>query len=180
MSIPLDELIRYWQGELSPEREAQVEEIVFEDAATARRLDAIAQLDGAVRAIVAAGQLQGSLTVKAVEAMQRSGLHLRTYRVDAGQTVPCTIALEDLVVIRLRGDFEEVDTVDVVMSGTFEGLPPATERYDDVAIDRRTNEIVLVYPGDRIRALPRSQFRYTVTSGDRHLGDFSLDHTPPA
>lgn len=178
MTIALDELIRYWQGELAADREAEVEEAVFADRATARRLDAIAALDASVRAVVAAGRVQAGLTVAAVEALRRAGLELRTYEVAPGQTVPCTIALEDLVVIRLRGDFGDADRVDVVMDGTFEGLPPATERYDDIPVDRRAGEIVLVYPGDRIRALPRSRFRYIVTSADRRLGEFGLDHTP--
>jgi hypothetical protein len=178
MSIGLEELIRYWQGELPPEREAEVEETLFEDALTARRLDAIARLETGVRAVVAAGALRGALTVDTVERLQRAGLLVRTYEIDPGQTVPCSIAQEDLVVVRLRGDFASTDRVDVAMEGTLEGVGPMREWYEDTLVDRRSGEIVLVYPGDRIRALPRSQFLYTVTSGDRQLGEFRLDHTP--
>ncbi len=179
MTVSLEELIRYWLGELAPEREAEVEEALFEDAAVARRLDAVARLDAGVRAVVAAGKLQSGLTVSAVRSLVEAGLDVRTYVVDAGATVPCTIALEDLVVIRLRGGLEGAERVDVVMHGTFEGMPPASERYEDLPIDRSAGEVVLVYPGDRIRALPRSHFRYVVTSGGRQLGEYALDHTPP-
>jgi len=178
MTVGLEELIRYWQGELPPEREAEVEEALFEDMATARRLEAIARLDAGVRAVVSAGALRSGLTVQAVEGLEQAGLRIRTYQFDPGQIVPCSIAEEDLVVIRLRGDFANVERVDVGMEGQLEGVGPMSERYDDAPVDRRAGEIVLVYPGDRIRALPRSQFRYTVTSGDRQLGEFRLDHTP--
>lgn len=178
MSIALGELIRYWQGELSPEREAEVEEALFEDAQTARRLDAIAGLDAGIRALVAAGALRGALTVEAVERLEGAGLAVRTYQIEPGQTVPCSIAQEDLVVIRLRGDFGGADRVDVAMEGVLEGVGPMSERYEDTLVDRRAGEIVLVYPGERIRALPRSQFSYKVTSGNRKLGEFHLDHTP--
>lgn len=179
MSIPLDELIRYWQGELSPEREEAVEEALFADEVTARRLDAVARLDAGVRALVTAGKLQSTLTVAAVEGLERAGLDIRTYEVRAGQTVSCTVADEDFVVIRLRGDFDDVERVDVAMNGDFEGMPPATERYEDVAVDRRAGEVVFVYPGDRIRALPKSRFHYTLTANGRPLGEYGLDHTPP-
>ncbi len=179
MKISLEDLIRYWQGELDPAREPEIEEALFAEVDTARRLDAIARLDAGVRALVAAGRLQSGLTVAALEHLEQAGLALRSYLVNPGETVPCTIAREDLVAIRLRGEFAGAERVDVVMDGVFEGLPPASETYEDVPVDRRAGEVVLVYPGDRIRALPRSQFRYVVMSGGRHLGEFSLSHTPP-
>jgi hypothetical protein len=180
MTIAFDELIRYWQHELSDDRSAEVEEALFEDAEVARKLDAIARLDAGVRRLVAEGKLQSGLSVAAVEAFERAGMSIRTYRVGRGETVPCTVALEDFVVIRLAGEFAGADRVDVVMEGTFDEMPPASERYHDIPIDRLAGEIVLVYPGDRIRALPRSRFQYTVTAGDRQLGEFRLDHTPPS
>ncbi|MGB8331670.1 MAG: hypothetical protein WCE62_16195 [Polyangiales bacterium] len=180
MTISLNELIRYWQGRLPAARETEIEELLFEDVGTARRLDAVARLDAGVRSVFVAGKAQSILTVDAVEGLKRAGLQLRTYVVDAGQTVPCTVASEDLVVIRLRGDFGSAERVDVVMEGSFEGLPPALERYDDVPIDRRAGELVFVYPGERIRALPRSQFQYTVSRGGLRLGEYGLDHTPPS
>ncbi len=104
---------------------------------------------------------------------------MRTYEIAPGETVPCTIALEDLVAVRLRGDFATAERVDVVIDGTLEGMPATSERFDDVPVDRRSGELVFIHPGDQIRALPRSQFRYTVTSGALRLGVFMLDHTPP-
>lgn len=42
------------------------------------------------------------------------------------------------------------------MHGDFEGLPSGEERYDGVFVDHDANDVVMVYPGDRIRALPRA------------------------
>lgn len=179
MSIQLDELIRYWHGRLSPEREAAVEEAIFEDASTARRLESVVRLDGGIREVMAAGKARSALTVDALEGLKRAGLRVRTYEIAPGETVPCTIALEDLVAVRLRGDFATAERVDVVIDGTLEGMPATSERFDDVPVDRRSGELVFIHPGDQIRALPRSQFRYTVTSGALRLGVFMLDHTPP-
>lgn len=178
MSVSLDELIAYWQGELAGEREAAVEEALFDDEATARRLDAIARLEAGVRALVRAGAIQAGLTVDAVDRLAAAGLSLRTYRLEPGETAPCTIALEDFVVVRLHVG-EAGERLDVTVDGSFEGAPPARERHEDLPIDRRTGEVVLVYPGDRIRALPRSRFVYTATRGGATVGEFRLDHTPP-
>lgn len=82
--------------------------------------------------------------------------------------------------IRLRGPFTD-ERLDVVMDGVLDGQPIPSERYEHVLVDREAGEIVLVYPGDRIRGLPRSQFVYRVLAegGTRPLGEFRLDHTPP-
>jgi hypothetical protein len=176
--IGLDLLVRYWQGELPADEEARVEVVLFDDETTARRLDAIARLEDGLRRAVAEGKLQSTLTVDAVAALARAGLTIRSYAIGSGEVVPCTIAHEDLVVIRLRGDFAGAERVDVVMDGNLAGAPGVTERYDDVAVDRKAGEVVLVYPGDRIRSLPRSQFRYAVSSQGRSLGEFGLDHHP--
>jgi anti-sigma factor RsiW len=178
MSIDLTVLVEYWQGELSPEREAEVEEALFEHPDVARMLDAIARLDGGVRALVRAGRLHSGLTVDAVAAMEAAGLRVRTYRLGPGEVVPCTIAAEDLVVIRLHADFGEASEVEVTMDGTFDDQPPAHERREGVPVDRGASEVVLVYPGDQIRALPRSRFVYKVRAGERLFGEYGLDHHP--
>lgn len=180
MSIDLSELVLYWHGELAPEREAEVEEALFADHDLADRLHAIARLDRGVRALVAAGRLQAGLTVEAVAAMETAGLRLRTYRVAPGEVVPCTIAGEDLVVIRLHGDFGDATEVDLAVDGTLEGQPSTTEHVTAVPVDRRASEVVLVYPGDRIRALPRSRFVYRMRVAGRDVGEYGLDHHPPA
>ena len=179
MSITLEELVDYWRGELDADREEAVEQAVFEDARVARRLQAIADLEDRLRALVAQGGLQAVVSTGTLDALAAAGLDLRTYVIDPGQVVPCSIASEDLTVVRLRGEWPEDEPIDITVEGTLEGAGSMTDRIEDVPVDRRSGEIVLVFPGDRIRMLPRSRFRYLVTAGDRELGEFGMDHTPP-
>jgi hypothetical protein len=178
MSVDLSELVLYWLGELQPEREAEVEEAIFADARVGEMLDAIARLEQGVRALVAAGRLQTGLTVEAVGALEAAGVRVRTYRLGPGEVVACTIAAEDLSVVRLHGDFGDATEVDVWMDGTLEGRGAVSEMFAAVPVDRRASEVVLVVPGDRIRALPRSRFVYRVRAGDREIGEYGLDHYP--
>lgn len=178
-AVSYEDLVAYWQGELSGERESWVEERLFDDAETARRLDVVARLGEGVRALVRSGRLQSGLTVAAVDSLERHGLRLRTYRLGPGEVAPCSIEMEDFVVVRLHGPFEAVDRVNIEMEGTMEGAEPMRQRAEDVLVDREASEVVFVYPGDFIRSLPRSQFVFRVTDeGGRSLGEFGLDHTP--
>lgn len=178
MTVTLEELVAYWRGELDPRREESVEQAVFDDAEVARRLQAIADLEDGVRSLVAQGGLHGVVSAGTVDAFAAAGLELRTYVIGPGEVVACSIASEDLTVVRLRGAWPEDEPLDVTVEGTLEGAGTLRERLADVPVDRKSGEIVLVYPGDRIRALPRSRFRYVVTAGGRELGEFGMDHRP--
>jgi hypothetical protein len=178
MTVSYEELLAYWQKELSEDREAEIEEQIFSDDEAARRLDVIARLQDGLREVVASGKVQAGLTVEAVESLASQGLALRSYEIAAGETVLCGIDEEDLVVVRLTGDFGGAERVDVQMVGDLEGAPPESERYEDVLVDRDKGQIVLVYPGDRIRALPKTKVLYTVTAGGRTIGEYAMDHTP--
>lgn len=181
--LPLEELLAYWVGELSEEREAAVEELLFADEETRRRLEVVAKLGASLKELVQRGAVTTSLTVDAVERLEREGLKVRTYHMEPGQVVPCTIAAEDFVAIRIHADFEDLAEVDYDMESHLEGEPPRIERFVGLPVDRRAQELVLVYSGDLIRSLPRATFVYRVSSeteaGSRSLGEFILDHTPP-
>lgn len=178
--IPWEDLLAYWLGELSPEREAEVEERLFSDGRTARRLESIAALDASLTALAQRGAVTGAVTADALDRLAAAGVVVRQYRIVPGQTVPCTVANEDFVAIRLAGGFAGEDTVNIDLDARLEGEAPTARHTEGVPVDRRTGEVVLLYPGDRIRALPRSQFTYRVSAGSRTLGDFHLDHTPPS
>ena len=172
--VPLEKLLDYWLGELDPAEEEQLEERLFSDEGVARRLAWVSELASEVAALVRGGQLAAlGSTVEAVERLEREGATVRSYRVPAGSGVACTVASEDMVAIRLAGAFE-TDEVDVVMEASFEGGGTDEQRLARVPVDARTGEVVLLYAGDRIRALPRSKFRYRAGGLE-----FFLDHTPP-
>lgn len=175
-------LVAYWLGELEPAAEAAVEEHLLADAATADRIGAIASLDAGLVALARAGRLRGALTADAVTKLADAGLKVRAYALVPGQIVPCTIADEDLMVIHLRGPFEGVAAVDIELEWRLEGEAPRSEQHREIPVDVRGHEVVLSYAGRDIRALPRSGFTYRVSAhgGGPALGDFHLEHTPPA
>lgn len=177
-----ERLAAYWLGELDPVAEEALEEQIFADAALAARLDVIATLGTALVSLAREGKLQGAVTMHTVEKLRAAGLVVREYTLAPGQVVPCTIGAEDLMIIRLQGTFEGVTSVDVDLEWRLEGEAPRVEALRDVPVDQHASGLVLVYPGDGIRALPRAGFTYRVsTAGAPHaLGEFHLEHTPPA
>jgi hypothetical protein len=178
----LEELLAYWQGELAAEREAEVEELVFADAQVAQRLEAVAELAAAVAELVRRGRVTVAVTAGALERLQTAGVAVRTYTIGPGQTVPCTIDDEEFVAIRLGGAFEGVEQVDLEMAGELEGQAPRSDRQEAVPVDQRVGEVVLLYRGDAIRALPRCRFHYRVwrsgAASAEPLAEFGLDHSP--
>lgn len=182
--LGFDVLVEYWRGELSPEQQARLEERLFEDETSARRLEIVARLGSAVASMVRRGQLRTVATLDTLQRLRDEGVTIRGYRVGPGQIVPCTVAAEDFVAIVLHGTFEGLDAVDLEVEASLEGESPRTEHLASVLVDRTGHEVVLLYPGDLIRALPRSEFVYrattTTAAGPRTLGEFRLHHTPPS
>lgn len=180
MSATLEDLLDYWFGDLSPERSGWLEEQLFADEGLAARLELVVRLQEGLRGVIRRGQLQSGVSLEAVRRFEREGLILREYRIEPDQVVPCSIDAEDLVVVRLAGAFEGTEAVDVVMEAELEGLGPSIERSEGVPVDRSTGEVVLVFPGDRVRALPRSFLNYRVLRAVQEtlLGVFGMDHHP--
>jgi hypothetical protein len=177
------DLLAYWCGELPADREREIEERLFEDDESARRLESIVRLGHGVRELMRTGRLASAATVKLVDRLRDAGVTLRSYRIGPGEVVPCTIGSEDFVVVRLHGVFDGLHEVELEMRAELAGEPRPTERIS-VPVDQAHAEVVLLYPGDQIRALPRSKFAYHVTSsgpeGSPARATFHLDHTPPS
>lgn len=178
MSASLEEILAYQLGELDPEAELAFEERLFTDPELASRADAVARLGDAVHALARAGRFGAALTVEAVEELRRQGVRIRSYTVEAGSSAPCSVEREDLVVVRLRGGFR-CELADVTSAYEPEGAPAFVERLSGVPVDLARGEIVLVSPGERIRALPRTRVNIRVdVGGGEPPVEFGLDHTP--
>ncbi|MGD8861076.1 MAG: hypothetical protein PVI30_13805 [Myxococcales bacterium] len=185
-----EELVAYWLGELPQARCEEIEERVFADAALARQLEAVAQLQASVTATVLRGQVQHAAAADDLSELQSRGVRIREYSVAPGATVNCGVADEDFVAIRLRdvvsaaGEVSRlpVQRVDVEVSMEPQGAEPMAERYDDIPVDRGSGELIMLFPGDRIRPLPATRVRYRVfgedAAGRRLLGEYQLSHSP--
>jgi len=181
--LGLDELLGYLLGDLEDRADDEldaIEDHLFDCAACGRRLESLDALRRAVAEAAQNAELGGNVNRAFLERAARDGLSVREYRIDEGTTVACTAGPEDLVLVRLaagtahaaRG--EEIDPLELRVTfedlerGESTDLPPR-----EVALDHDMGEVMLVFPGDTVRAYPRS--RWTL-----HLGGhtYVMDHTP--
>lgn len=182
-SIELSKLIEYVSRELGTDEEAAFEEHFFTCPDCTARLTMLADLGDGIAALAGSGSLFASVTQTVLDRATASGLKLRSYRLEPDESVACTIAPDDDAnVIRLVADFAGVDQVDLdVFSVEGEQATP-TEHLEDLAVDQDSNELVLVYPGAAIRALPQCTFRLELTGRgegqQRRLGTYTLNHSP--
>lgn len=177
--LPYEVLVDYWLGDLSPEREAAVEEQLFVDEESARRLEAVARLDRTVCEVVRRGRVQATVTVETLAQLERAGASLRTYPIEPGQTVPCGVASEDYVAVRLRGPFEGLEAVDLHVEIVPEGEDPVETKQPAIPVDAGSGEVVMLFPGAMIRPLPSTRIRYRVRNADGDdLGEYRLEHSP--
>lgn len=178
----LADLVAYSRRELPPHEEALVEEHFFACERCARALESIERLRAGTVSLVRAGRVAASASASLAARAEGEGVRVRTYRLARGEQVACTASPEDdLVVIRLAGDFGGLERVDLSLEATDLATGAReTRRVEDVAVDHVAGEIVLLYPGELVRGIPRSLLRYEVYSGDaaRLLGTYRLDHTP--
>lgn len=175
MTFGLSELVSYWLGDLDEERSDAVEEALFRDPEVARRLDAIAKLEAGLQRMITEGRLSSAVTRAGLESFQRAGLELREYHIHPGQVVPCTSGTEDFSVISLAVP-EGIHEVDLVAHFELEGQPPS--QLERPAVPALAGEVVLVFPGDQIRALPRARVHYEARAAGVLIGQYHLDHTP--
>lgn len=185
--ITLAELIDYRFGDLSQARAEAVEEHYFACASCARRLAAIERLGEEVAAMVRGGEVSVSVGTEWLKRAAEQGLTIRTYPVEVGVPVACTVAPEDdFVALRLAlsssasDQAPPPDRVDVhtawldLESGTHHELA-----FPDVVVDANSREIVLLSPGAQIRSVPRSRWTMTLrTSSGASMGPYVLNHTP--
>jgi len=176
-------LADYLLGELPAEEERRLEEHLFSCEACTEALEDAHRIGAAVAAAARRGEVGAAVNAAYLERAARDGLTLRQYRIAEGETVLCKAGPEDLVVVRLAGAFGGADELDVeVRFEDLEGGTAAPPFTRTVVADRQLDEIVMVFPGEVVRAYPRSLWTMTVRSEDaggrRELGPFVMDHTP--
>jgi len=176
-------LVDYVLGELSPAAEQALENHIFECSSCADRLDSIHRMGETISDAVRHAEIGANVNDAVIERARREGLLVREYHIAPGGTVPCSAGPEDLVAVRLSGDFSGIAelTMDTTVVDLVSGREaPVVSR--PVLADRNKGEVVLLFPGDFIGSFPRSQWTMTVRgetdSGSREIGTFVMDHTP--
>lgn len=177
------DLLDYLLGELAAERRDALEDHLFGCAACAGRLGVLERLREAVADAARHGTVAANVNAAFLERAVRDGLELCEYRIPAGGAIPCGAGPEDLWVIRLAGDLAGVG--DLRLEAELHDLEhdvvtplPARE----VVADRDAGEVIMVFPGDQVRAYPRSRWTLRLrgegAGGAVEIGTFVMDHTP--
>lgn len=176
-------LLEYVLGELPADASDRLEEHLFGCAECAARLEVLESLRAAVSQAARAAEVALNADEDLLERLARDGLTRREYRIPAGGTVLCQAGPEDLVVVRLAGKYGDVrdlrldaEVVDLERDSAID----VPER--EVVADRARDEVILVFPGQMIRAYPRSRWTMRLRGegpgGPAEVGTFVMDHTP--
>ena len=170
-------VVDYWSGGLPPPQSDALEEHVFNCAACAARLQAVAAMAAGIASLARQGRFAGIISRATLNQLQHDGVRVRRYALSPGDVVPCAVFPEDdLVVTSLRGDFAGVAAVTIAVSGA---APLSAVVLDDVPVPAAEGELLWAAPGALIRQLPTSRVALTVTAGGadgRRIGEYVLDH----
>ena len=176
--IDLVDIVDYWAGDLPQTDADRLEEHVFACAECARHLGEGAALARGIAAVVRQGRFHSIVTDALLNRLARDGVRIRTYTLEPGVVVPCSVWTDDdLVVTRIRADFSGVDSMTVVTrlaSGQEVG------RLSDIFVRPGQMEIIDAISASILRRLPSTSVRLTVTgrtaAGERTIGEYVLEH----
>jgi hypothetical protein len=177
------ELLEYLFDSPEPATAAAFEDHLFACAHCGARLALLERLGAAVGEAARRGELGVNVNESFLGRAAADGLTWREYRLAAGTTVDCKAGPEDLVVVRLAGDYGELRSL--VLDAEFRDLASGTVTAPprrEVHADRRRDEVILVFPGEVVRSLPRSRWTLRLlgrsTGGSVAIGPFVMDHSP--
>jgi hypothetical protein len=176
--IGFDDVVDYWAGDLTQAQEDRIEEHAFACADCARELAAAEALAAGIAAVVREGRVNTVVTDGMLNRLAADGVRIRMYTLEGSSVVPCAVwADDDLVVSRLRADFEGVDAVTIV---TRQASGEEIGRLADVPIRPGQHEILNAFSAAHLRRLPATRVQVSVTAQrggvERTLAEYTLEH----
>jgi len=177
---PLTTMVEYWLGELNPTQESTIEEHLFGCEECHARLRHLVDLGRDIRETVRSGEIGMVLTPAFVARLQRSGMHVREYRLQPGGSVNCTIAPEDdLVVAHLHAPLGGIKRLDLVGRDETSG---ANWRIKDIAFVPDAGHVALANDSVALRRLPfatlRMELRAVEGAEERVVASYTFNHSP--
>jgi hypothetical protein len=179
---PIDPAILadYWVALLPPSEEERVEEHLLSCDECGDRLREIVQLSEALRALARSGALRVIVAEEFVTHAADAGQRVRQYDFAPGQTVSCTIAADDdLLVARLAADLAGAERVDLSLCD-----PQGVERHRMTDIPVRTDTGRVVFHESAVigKLSPTTSMVARLLSigadgGERLLGEYTFQHT---
>ena len=176
--IGFGDVVDYWAGDL-PEAEAdRIEQHVFACAECARELAAAQALARDIASVAREGRLHSVVTDAILNRLAADGVRIRTYTLEGSGVVPCAVwADDDLVVSRIRADFEGADSVTIV---TRQASGEEVARVSDIVLRPGQHEILNAFSAAHLRKLPATRVHVTVTgqtgSEERTIAEYTLEH----
>jgi hypothetical protein len=173
-------LTDHWLALLPTAEEESVEEHLLACNACGARLRSIIQMAGALRKLARSAALRVVVSKEFVDRAAESGRRVRQYDFAPGQTVACTIAADDdLLVARLAADLNDARRVDLSFCD-----PQGVERQRMTDIPVRTDAGCVVFSESVVfaKASPSTSMtaRLLAVSDDgkeRLLGEYTFQHT---
>jgi hypothetical protein len=180
--LPFESLLAWWLGELPEADEAALEEHLLACAHCARRGEELTALAAGVRAAVRSGAVGLMVSALFVERMREAGLRLREYRLAAGETVNCTLRVdEDAVVGRMRAPLAGVTRLDALQRLEVGGVEGPEVRVEDVPFDPSSGEVLFVPMPAALKKMPAHTMRVRLVAlgagGEAVIGDYAFAHT---
>jgi hypothetical protein len=176
--IGFADVVDYWAGDLTQAEEDRIEEHVFTCAECARQLAAAQALARDITSVAREGRLHSVVTDAILNRLAADGVRIRTYTLEGSGVVPCAVwADDDLVVSRIRADFEGADSVTIV---TRQASGDEIARVSDIALRPGQREILNAFSAAHLRNLPATRVHVTVTgqtgSEERTIAEYTLEH----
>lgn len=173
-------LADYWLGLLPVADEETAEAHLFECDACGDRLRRVIEMSEGLRAVARSGTLRVVVGDSFVRRAEQSGQRVREYDFAPGQTVHCTIAEDDqLLVARLAVDLTGVERVDMRFLD-----PQGIERgrLNDIPFRADAGHVIFQESAPFAKAAPSSSMiAHLLAVGadgdERLLGEYVFQHT---
>lgn len=179
---PIDPAILadYWLTLLPSPDEERVEEHLLSCDECGDRLREIIQLSDSLRALARSGALRVIVAEEFITRAADAGQRVRQYDFAPGQTVACTIAADDdLLVARLAADLTGAGRVDLSLCD-----PQGVERHRLTDIPVRTDTGRVIFHESAVigklsptTSMVARLLAVAADGGERLLGEYTFHHT---
>jgi hypothetical protein len=173
-------LMDYWLGALPSATEETVEQHLMTCDGCGDRLREVIALAEGLRTLARSGSLQVVVTDQFVKHAAETGLRVREYAPPSGESVPCTVAADDdLLVARLAVDLTTASRVDLSWCD-----PRGNElqRLSDIPIRAEAGSVICQQSITWAKASPSATMIARLVAVDekgkeRLLGEYTFHHT---
>ncbi|MGH7488515.1 MAG: zf-HC2 domain-containing protein [bacterium] len=173
-------LTEYWMGELDERTQSDVEEHLFSCSLCHATLELLVAMGEGIRAVSRKAGVAAVLTPDFVRKLKAEGAQVREYSLQPGDSVLCTIAPDDdIVLAHLHAPLAGIDRLDAVFEDSHSGKQ---FRYDDIAFNPGQGEIVFAPKASDLRSYGKGTRTLRLLSvsaaGERVIGEYVFNHSP--